>query len=381
MPGPLEGLRIVELAGIGPAPFCGMMLADHGVEVVRIDRLGGRQGGIPIDPALDPLNRSRKSIAIDLKSAAGIEIVRDLCRGADGFIEGFRPGVAERLGLGPDVLLADNARLVYGRMTGWGQTGPLAQVAGHDINYIALSGALDLFGHAGDKPTPPVNAVGDFGGGAMMLAFGMLAAMLSATRTGQGQVVDASMVEGAALLTSMIRGFRAQGLWRDERGTNIIDSGAHFYDTYECADGRYVSIGSIEPRFYAQLRRLLDLHHPEFDRHLDAQAWPLLKERLTHLFKARTRDEWCALLEGTDVCFAPVLTMAEAPAHPHNVARASFADIGGAVQPMPAPRYSRTGTAMPVAASEAGVDGDRLLAALDYPSHRIAALRHEGVIA
>ena len=381
MSGPLEGVRIIELAGIGPGPFCGMMLADHGAEVIRINRPGGVQGGIPGNAAKDPLQRSRKSIAVDLKNPEGIAVVRDLCRTADGVIEGFRPGVMERLGLGPDVLIGDNARIVYGRMTGWGQTGPYAKVAGHDINYIALAGALHSFGRAGEKPTPPINMIGDFGGGGMLLAFGMVSAILSAQKTGHGQVVDCAMVDGSALLMSMIWGLRAQGMWRDERGVNMLDTGAHFYDTYECADGGFVSIGAIEPQFYAELRRLAGLEEDiAFDSQLDPSAWGLLSEKLAAVFKTKTRDEWCAVMEMTDVCFAPVLSMAEAPAHPHNAARRTFGTVGTTVQPMPAPRYSSTPTAEPLPAGMAGADSNMLLAMLGYDSERIHALRQTGAV-
>jgi alpha-methylacyl-CoA racemase len=320
-----------------------MMLADHGAEVIRVDRPGAR-----ID-ARDPLLRSRRLIGVDLKSAEGKAKVRDLVRGADGLIEGFRPGVTERLGLGPDVLLADNPRLVYGRMTGWGQFGPYAQAAGHDINYIALAGALHAYGRAGEKPTPPINMVGDFGGGGMMLAFGMVSALLHAQKTGQGQVIDAAMTDGAATLMSMIWGFRANGMWSDDRGTNLLDTGAHMYDTYETGDGKWISIGSLEPQFYAELRRLAGLaDDPDFDAQMDRRQWGPLKAKLTALFATKTRDDWCALMEMTDVCFAPVLSMAEAPAHPHNAARGTFIEIGGVVQPAPAPRYSVTVTDAPV---------------------------------
>jgi alpha-methylacyl-CoA racemase len=343
MAGPLNGLRIIELAGIGPGPFAAMMLADHGAEVIRVDRPGAR-----ID-ARDPLLRSRRLIGVDLKSAEGKAKVRDLVRGADGLIEGFRPGVTERLGLGPEVLLADNPRLVYGRMTGWGQFGPYAQAAGHDINYIALAGALHAYGRAGEKPTPPINMVGDFGGGGMMLAFGMVSALLHAQKTGQGQVIDAAMTDGAATLMSMIWGFRANGMWSDDRGTNLLDTGAHMYDTYETGDGKWISIGSLEPQFYAELRRLAGLaDDPDFDAQMDRRQWGPLKAKLTALFATKTRDEWCALMEMTDVCFAPVLSMAEAPAHPHNAARGTFIEVGGVMQPAPAPRYSVTVTDAPV---------------------------------
>ena len=374
MAGPLEGVRIIEMAGIGPGPFAGMMLADHGAEVIRVDR-PGRQAPEPV------LGRNRKSIVVDLKSAEGIAIVRDLAKSADGFFEGLRPGVMERLGLGPDVLLADNPKLVYGRMTGWGQTGPYAPAAGHDINYIALAGALHAYGRAGDKPTPPINMVGDFGGGGMMLAFGMVSAILSARTTGRGQVIDCAMTEGAAVLMGMIWGFRGMGIWKDERGVNMLDTGAHFYDTYECADGRYISLGSIEPQFYAELRRLTGLDaDPDFDAQMDQRQWGPLKAKLTALFKSQPRDHWCALMETTDVCFAPVLSLAEAPEHPHNKARQAFATVGGMTQPMPAPRYSATPTATPQAAPPAGADTEALLAALGYGADRIAALKSAGAV-
>ncbi len=381
MTGPLAGIRIIELAGIGPAPFACMMLADHGAEVIRIERPGAKKGGPGGDPVKDILLRSRKTIAIDLKSAEGIGVVRDLVASADGFVEGFRPGVTERLGLGPEVLIETTPRLVYGRMTGWGQDGPYAQAAGHDINYIALAGALHAFGRAGEKPTPPINMVGDFGGGAMMLAFGMVSALLHARTTGQGQVIDCAMTDGAALLMSMIWSFHGQGLWRDERGVNLLDSGAHFYDTYACADGKYVSIGAIEPQFYAVLREKAGLaEDPEFDRQMDSRCWPALSEKLAALFATRTRDAWCAILEHTDACFAPVLSLAEAPAHPHNVARGTFTEAGGVIQPMPAPRYSATPTVAPHMA-DGHTDTDTLLDGLGYTAARIDSLKADGTVA
>jgi alpha-methylacyl-CoA racemase len=381
MTGPLSGLRIIEIAGLGPAPFCGMMLADHGAEVVLVERPGGRQAGQGGDPTKDVLNRSRRSIVVDLKQPQGVSVVRDLVRTANGLIEGFRPGVMERLGLGPEQLLSDNPRLVYGRMTGWGQAGPYAPMAGHDINYIALSGVLSLIGRDGEKPTPPLNLVGDFGGGGLMLAFGMLAALYRARETGKGQIVDCAMVDGAALLAAAIWGFRAQGRWNGPRGTNLLDTGAHFYDTYECADGHYIAIGAIEPQFYAELRRRIGVaEDPDFDHQTDRTAWGPLKIKLAALFKTRTRTEWCAQLEGSDACFAPVLTMEEAPDHPHNAARDVFRRAGGVVQPAPAPRYSATPTVEPEMPAQPGRDGFELLQNLGYDPARIAALRDSGAV-
>ena len=380
MAGPLAGLRIVEFAGIGPGPFCGMMLADHGADVIRIDRAGSRGGSTPVATG-DVLARGRRSIALDLKSEAGVGLARRLCANADGLIEGFRPGVMERLGLGPDTLLADNPRLVYGRMTGWGQTGPYAPFAGHDINYIALAGALAHFGRAGGKPTPPINMVGDFGGGGMMLAFGMVAALLHVARGGDGQVIDAAMTDGAAVLMGMIHGLRNMGVWDEALGSNTLDTAAPFYDTYETADGKFVSIGSIEPQFYAELRKLAGLaDDPSFDAQHDKRQWPGLKERLAEVFGGKTRAEWDALMEHTDVCYAPVLTMTEAARHPHNSARATFIEVGGDMQPAPAPRYSRTPTAKPDPAPLPGDDTRSILADLGLAESEVAALVCEGAI-
>jgi len=342
MAGPLSGINIIEFAGIGPGPFCGMMLADQGATVTVLHRPGRAP-----DPRL-ALSRSRKLVAIDLKSEEGIATARELVKNADGLIEGFRPGVMERLGLGPDVLLADNPKLVYGRMTGWGQYGPLASAAGHDINYISISGALHGFGRVGEKPTPPINMVGDFGGGGMVLAFGMVSALLHAKTGGTGQVVDCAMTDGSAALMAMIFDFHNVGQWRDERGVNLLDTGAHFYDTYETADGKFISIGSIEPQFYAELREVTGLaDDPDFDAQMDLKQWPALKEKLTALFKTKTRAQWCDLMEGTDICFAPVLSLTEAKEHPHNVARQTFVDVDGLKQPAPVPRYSVTVSAPP----------------------------------
>jgi alpha-methylacyl-CoA racemase len=362
MPGPLAGVRILEMAGLGPAPFCGMMLADHGAEVIRVEREGGwKLRG-------DPMLRSRRYIQVDLKQADGIALVRDLARSCDGLIEGYRPGVMERLGLGPDVLLGDRPSLVYGRMTGWGQDGPLAQAAGHDINYIGLSGALHGVGRDG-RPSPPVNYLGDFGGGGMLLAFGMASALLAVRGGAPGQVIDCAMTEGSALLTALTRGLHAAGQWRDEAGANLIDGGSPWYDAYETADGKWIAIGAIEPQFRAVLLGKLGVEAGGDDA--------ALRGTFTSLFVARTREHWCALLEGSDACFAPVLSLAEAPVHAHNAARGAFVDLEGVIQPAPAPRYSETPNAAPVAAK---ADADGLLSELGYAPERIAALRAAGSI-
>ena len=382
MPGPLEGLRIVEFAGIGPGPFCGMMLADHGAEVIRVDRASGSRGGSQPVTSKDVLARGRKSIAIDLKSAEGVALARKIAASADGIIEGFRPGVMERLGLGPDELLADNPKLVYGRMTGWGQTGPYAPYAGHDINYIALAGALAHFGRAGGKPTPPINLVGDFGGGGMMLAFGMVSALLHVARGGQGQVIDAAMTDGTAVLMSMMHGMKAMGVWSEDLGVNMLDTGAHFYDTYETADGKFVSIGSIEPQFYAELRQRAGLaEDKDFDAQHDRGQWGAHKAKLTALFKSKTRAEWDESMEHSDVCYAPVLTMSEAVAHPHNQARGTFVEVGGAMQPAPAPRYSGTVTGTPQPAPMPGDQTDDILRSIGLDDDALTEMRKSGTVA
>lgn len=379
--GPLSGVRIIELAGIGPGPFCAMMLADMGADVIRVDRADRVRGGDPSAPPADVLNRGRRSIGVDLKSSEGRETVMRLVDGADGLIEGFRPGVTERLGLGPDDCAARNPALVYGRMTGWGQDGPYADAAGHDINYIALAGALDSFGREGQAPVPPINLVGDFGGGGMFLAFGMVCAILEAKSSGKGQVVDAAMVDGAATLMAFIHGFRAMGVWNDDRGTNMLDTGSHFYDVYECSDGTYVSIGSIEPQFYAELRETLGLDDAKWDRQMSRNDWPALKEDLAAIFRTRTRDEWCTLMEHTDICFAPVLNVSEAPHHPHNVARGTFVDYEGVTQPRPAPRFSRTDSTIQRPPAHAGQHTDEVLAELGYATEEISSLREQGAVA
>lgn len=335
--GPLNGVKIVEFAGIGPGPFCGMLLSDLGADVIRIDRPGSKPGMVA-----DVTARGRRSIALNLKDVGDIETALKLLEKADGLIEGFRPGVMERNGLGPDVALARNPKLVYGRMTGWGQTGTLANAAGHDLNYIALTGGLHAMGRKGEPPAPPLNLVGDYGGGALYLAFGLCAGILNARETGQGQVIDCAMTDGAASLASMFYGMRAMGFWNDNRQDNLLDGGAHFYDTYECSDGGWVSIGSIEPQFYALLLEKAELTDEQFKGQMSRENWPELKEKLAAVIKTKTREEWCELMEGTDVCFAPVLSMAEAPDHPHNKARETFVEIEGVVQPAPAPRFSAT---------------------------------------
>jgi alpha-methylacyl-CoA racemase len=377
MGGPLDGIKVVELAGIGPAPYGGMLLADLGADVVRIDRSSGVNpfGTAPSEPPADILARGRRSVAVDLKNPDGVATVLDLVAEADVLLEGFRPGVMERLGLGPDVCLERNPKLVFARMTGWGQEGPYASAAGHDINYIALAGALEPLGRAGEKPTPPINLIGDFGGGGMMLAFGVCAALVEAQRSGEGQVIDVAMVDGAASLMSMTWSFKHMGLWEDQRGTNMLDTGAHFYDTYETADGKYVSIGSIEPQFYAELLRLTDMEGDALPRQMDRAQWPAAKEKLAEVFKAKTRDEWCALMEHTDVCFAPVLTMDEAPEHPHIAERATFTTYAGLTQPAPAPRFSRTPGEIRRPPSHAGQHTDEVLAEWGISADRIAELR------
>jgi alpha-methylacyl-CoA racemase len=379
--GPLAGITVVEIAGIGPGPFCAMMLADMGAEVIRVDRAENVAGGDPASPPADLNNRGRRSVGVDLKNPDGVAVVLDLVERADALIEGFRPGVAERLGVGPEECLARNPKLVYGRMTGWGQDGPLAGAAGHDINYIALAGALDPIGRRGEAPVPPLNLVGDYGGGGMLLAFGVVCGVLEAQRSGQGQVVDAAMVDGAAVLMTMTHALRAMGIWSDERGTNMLDTGAHFYNVYETADGQYVSIGSIEPQFYAELLRLTGLEDEELPWQHDRQQWPALKERLAAIFKTKTRDEWSELMEGTDVCFAPVLSIPEAIEHPHNVDRRTFVEVAGIPQPGPAPRFSRTEPEIVSPPPHAGQDTDEILAAAGFDADRIAKLREAGAIA
>ena len=383
MAGPLAGVRVVEMVGLGPCPFAAMMLADMGAEVIRIDRktAPGADNPFPmLGTKFDVMARGRRSLALDLKQPAAKEVVLALLDQADVVLEGFRPGVMERLGLGPDTCHARNPKLVYGRVTGWGQHGPLAQAAGHDLNYIALTGMLHAMGRADAPPAPPLNLVGDFGGGAMMLAFGVVCAVLEARSSGKGQVVDAAMTDGAALLGAMMYGLRAFGSWNDAREANLLDGGAPFYDTYACADGKFVSIGSLEPQFYALLLKLTGATDPAFTTQMDETSWPQMKQRFTALFKTRGRDDWCALLEGTDVCFAPVLDMAEAPAHPHNLARGTFVEVDGVTQPAPAPRFSRSTPEVRGAASKPGADSAAILADWGWSGEAVAALRDAHVI-
>jgi alpha-methylacyl-CoA racemase len=375
--GPLSGCRVVELAGIGPGPFAGMILADLGAEVVRVDRPAAREQARA--DQFDVLGRGKKSVVLDLKRPDAVAAVLDLVAGADVLIEGYRPGVTERLGLGPARCLARNPRLVYGRMTGWGQDGPLAAAAGHDIDYIAVAGSLDPIGRAGERPVPPLNLVGDFGGGGMLLAVGVLAALLERERSGRGQVVDAAMVDGSALLATFIHGLRASGAWRDQRGSNLLDGGAPFYDTYRTADGKFVAVGALEAKFYAELLDRLGLDVSDLPPQLDPAGWPALRERLTAAFAARTQAEWTEVFGGSDACVTPVLSMADAPEHPHNVARSTFIEVGGVRQPAPAPRFSRTPAAVPDPPPVPGSDTEAVLTSLGYSPAEIADLRDKQI--
>ena len=378
--GPLNGLRVVELAGIGPGPMACMMLADMGADVIKVDRLTDAGLGIAMPAKYQVLHRSRPSIAVDLKSPDGLAVVKRLIERADVLIEGFRPGVTERMGLGPDQCLASNPKLVYGRMTGWGQDGPMARAAGHDMNYIALTGALNAIGPAEAPPVPPLNLVGDFGGGTLYLLVGVLAALLEAQQSGKGQVVDAAMVDGAASLMTTFFGLKAAGLWSNERGANLLDGGAHFYSVYETSDGKYVSIGSIEAKFYAELLEKTGLDPADLPPQMKPESWPVIREKLTEIFKTKTRDEWCAIMEGSDICFAPILNLDEAPEHAHMKARGTFAEVDGVVQPAPAPRFSRTPGAIRRPPSPPGADTDEALAAWGYSADEITGLRAKNAI-
>lgn len=379
--GPLQGVKVVEFAALGPAPMGAMLLADLGAEVLRIERktnTNGRPTADLFDPKIDILNRSKRVVALDLKNPEAIEMALRLIEQADVLVEGFRPGVMERLGLGPDVCLARNPRLVYGRMTGWGQSGTLAHAAGHDINYLSLSGALHAIGEKGGKPVAPLNLVADCGGGAMLLAMGVLAGVISARHTGQGQVVDAAMTDGTAVLMAMMYTLKAMGQWTQERGSNLLDGGAHFYDTYPCSDGKWLSVGAIEPQFYALLLAKAGIEDPAFTAQWDRSQWPVLKEKLAVVIASRTRDAWCALFEGTDACVAPVLDMDEAPTHPHNLSRRTFIDVAGVIQPAPAPRFSRTPAGKPTPPQP---DGDtQVLADWGFSADELTRLRQQGAL-
>jgi alpha-methylacyl-CoA racemase len=379
--GVLSGYRVIELAGIGPAPMCAMLLSDMGAEVVRIDRLADAGLGVQVQTKYSLLNRGRRSVALDLKRPEAIEAVLRMVEKADALIEGFRPGVMERLGLGPDVCLARNSKLVFGRMTGWGQEGPLAQAAGHDINYIALAGALYSIGRRDEAPVPPLNLVGDFGGGALYLALGVVAGILESQKSGKGQVVDVAMVDGVASLMTAIYGMHGAGIWTNGRGTNVLDTGAHYYDVYETRDGKHISIGSIEAKFYEELLERSGLKNEELPRQNDRPSWPRMKERLKALFLTKTRDEWCKIMEGTDICFAPVLNMDEAPQHPHNQLRGTFVVQGGVTQPAPAPRFSRTPSAIQRPPAVAGEHTEEALRDWGFSSTDVEKLRNCAAIA
>ena len=375
--GPLKGLKIIEMAGIGPGPFCGMVLADLGAEIIRVDRASAIGTGSKKEPS----NRGKKSIAVDLKAKEGVEVVLKLVETADAIFEGFRPGVMERLGIGPEVCLARNDRIVFGRMTGWGQEGPLANAAGHDINYISLSGALAAIGRPGSPPVPPLNLIGDFGGGGMLLALGVVAALLESKESKKGQVVDAAMTDGSALLMTMIYSMQSSGMWKTTMGSNLLDGGSHFYDTYECKDGKFISIGSIEPQFYALLCQIAELDEKVFSKQMSRDLWPEQKEEIKKIFLKKTRDEWCDLMEGTDVCFAPVLDMSEAPQHPHNKERKTFIDLEGVTQPAPAPRFSRTEPEVVSSPSIVGEHTNEVLSSIGLSEEDISTLKTSGAVA
>ncbi len=381
MAGPLAGIKVVELAGLGPGPFAAMMLADMGADVIKVDRASAARGGNPDAPPADVLHRNRQSIAVDLKNPEGLETVLRLVEGADVLIEGFRPGVCERLGIGPDVCLARNPKLVFGRMTGWGQDGPMAPRAGHDINYVALSGTLAMIGRSDDAPVPPINLVGDFGGGGMLLALGVLAAVVESKTSGEGQVVDAAMVDGSALLASMMYGLAAMGMWSGGRGGNMLDTGAHFYEVYRTADDKFVSIGGIEPQFYDELLERLEIDPESMPSQHDARHWGEAKTIFAGRIATKTRDEWDVVFDGSDACYAPVLEPAEAIAHPHNVARGTFVNVAGVDQPAPAPRFSRTPQATPTPPAHAGQHTDEALARWGFRADELAALRDAEAIA
>jgi alpha-methylacyl-CoA racemase len=378
--GPLAGIRIIELEAIGPVPLCGMLLSDMGAEVIRVDRMVSSGLGVSAPRRFAVLSRGRRSVAINLKKKEGIETVLCLVEKADAFIEGFRPGVTERLGIGPKECFARNPKLIYGRMTGWGQEGPMAQAAGHDINYISLVGALYSIGRAGGAPIPPLNLVGDYGGGGVYLALGIVCGLVEAAKSGQGQVLDSAMVDGAASLMTQFYGLKAWGFWTDRRGENLLDTGAHFYNVYETADARYISVGCIEAKFYNELLRLTGLEGKNLSPQMDREKWPEMQKLLREMFKKKTRDEWCAILEGSDACFAPVLSMEEAPKHPHNKARNSFVEVEGVIQPGPAPRFSRTKEKIQGPPPQPGQHTDEVLSEFGFSKDEIAKLRASEVV-
>ena len=377
--GPLDGKQIIEIAGIGPGPFCAMVLADLGAEVIRVDRASAVPDEFPDGPSMDLLNRGRDSIAVDLKKEEGVETVLRLVENADALIEGFRPGVAERLGIGPEKCLNRNPKLIYGRMTGWGQYGSYSQMAGHDINYIALSGVLGLIGREDESPVPPVNLIGDFGGGGMLLALGICAALVETAESGKGQVVDAAMTDGSALLATMVHSFAAMGIW-GKRGTNMLDTGAPFYDVYECADGEYISLGSIEPQFYAELMRITGLENEDMPSQMDRTNWGQAKKRIKEKIRSKSREEWVQLMEGSDVCFAPVLSIDEAIQHPHNRERETFVEISGVMQPAPAPRFSRTPSEISSPPPHPGQQTDQILSQQGFSKEEIDSLKENKVV-
>ena len=377
--GPLSGKRIIEIAGIGPGPFCAMLLSDLGAEVIRVDRASTVADELPDFPSLDLLNRGRRSIGINLKDPEGVETVLKLIESSDALIEGFRPGVAERLGIGPEDCLTRNPKLIYGRMTGWGQYGSYSSMAGHDINYIALSGVLGMIGRKDEKPVPPVNLIGDFGGGGMILALGVCAALVEVASSGKGQVIDAAMTDGSALLATMVHSFKAMGIWGD-RGTNLLDTGAPFYDVFECSDGKFISIGSIEPQFYSQLLRITGLDQQENPKQMDRQSWDEMKSKIASAIKSKSREEWENLMEGTDVCFAPVLTIDEAYDHPHNLERNTFIEVAGVKQPAPAPRFSRTPASITSPPPHPGEHTEEILLDSGFTTSEIFSLREKNVI-
>ncbi len=378
--GPLEGIKLLEIAGIGPGPFCAMMLSDMGADVIRVDRANRVADEFPENRPMDLLNRGRRSIGVDLKSPEGVETVLRLVEKTDGLLEGFRPGVMERLGLGPDVCLKRNPGFVYGRMTGWGQEGPWSQMAGHDINYISIAGALHPIGHKGERPVPPLNLVGDFGGGGLMLAFGIVCALIERQKSGKGQVIDAAMIDGASVLMTMFHGMTQMGMWVEETGTNLLDTGSHFYDTYECSDGKYISVGAIEPQFYAEMLRLSGLDKEKLPGQMNRMAWDDAKETMAKVFKTKTRDEWAEVFDGSDACVAPVLTMTESREHPQMKTRNGYVEVAGIQHAAPAPRFDRTSAEIQGPPRWPGEDTETVLSDYGFSVEEITSLREKGAV-